>query len=198
MDRISNCPKIVTTNLKKYGIISEIQFGGVIMESGKNNRNKEMLDDYIGYKLTTENSSQHSSFNLKGIVVAVLIIIGIAMIYDALRPKCAHSGCDNTPEEGSCYCLIHDPKYYNNKNSYTSVFTTATTSRPKTTTAGSSATRATVRIPIKPQPVNLLSMMLMIMTTQRISMRITMMISMTTRMQRIIGRRIIDSFFIQE
>lgn len=38
-------------------------------------------------------------------------------------------------------------------------------------------------------------MMLMIMTTQRISMKITMMISMTTRMQRIIGRRIIDSFF---
>ena len=132
------------------------------MESGKNNRNKEMLDDYIGYKLATENSSQHSSFNLKGIVVAVLIIIGIAMIYDALRPKCAHSGCDNTPEEGSCYCLIHDPKYYNNKNSYTPVFTTA------------------------------------IMTTRRISMKITMMISMTTRMQRIIGRRIIDSFFIQE
>jgi len=113
------------------------------MESGKNNRNKEMLDDYIGYKLTTENSSQHSSFNLKGIVVAVLIIIGMAMIYDALPPKCAHSGCDNTPEEGSCYCLIHDPKYYNNKNSYTPVFTTATTSRPKTTTASSSATRAT-------------------------------------------------------
>ena len=55
-----------------------------------------------------------------------------------------------------------------------------------------------VRIPIKPQPVNLLSMMLMIMTTQRISMKITMMISMTTRMQRIIGRRIIDSLFIQE
>ena len=73
----------------------------------------------------------------------MLIIIGIAMIYDALRPKCAHSGCGNSPEEGSCYCLIHDPKYYNNKNSYTSVFTTATTSRPKTTTAGSSATRAT-------------------------------------------------------
>ncbi|RGF92528.1 hypothetical protein DXA02_10465 [Ruminococcus sp. AM54-1NS] len=168
------------------------------MESGKYNRNKEMLDDYIGYKLTTENSSQHSSFNLKGIVVAVLIIIGIAMIYDALRPKCAHSGCDNTPEEGSCYCLIHDPKYYNNKNSYTPVFSTATTSRPKTTTASSSATRLPVRIPIKPQPVNLLSMMLMIMTTQRISMKITMMISMTTRMQRIIGRRIIDSFFIQE
>ena len=100
------------------------------MESGKNNRNKEMLDDYIGYKLATENSSQHSSFNLKGIVVAVLIVIGIAMIYDALRPKCAHSGCDNT-------------KYYNNKNSYSSAFTTATTSRPKTTTASSSATRAT-------------------------------------------------------
>ena len=55
------------------------------MESGKNNRNEEMLDDYIGYRLTTENSSQHSSFNLKGIVVAVLIVIGIAMIYDALR-----------------------------------------------------------------------------------------------------------------
>ena len=73
MDRIFNCPKIVTTNLKKYGIISEIQFGGVIMESGKNNRNKEILDDYIGYKLATENSSQHSSFNLKGIVVAVLM-----------------------------------------------------------------------------------------------------------------------------
>lgn len=105
------------------------------MESGKYNRNEEMLDDYIGYRLATENSCQHSSFNLKGIVVAVLIIIGIAMIYDALRPKCAHSGCDNTPEEGSCYCLIHDPKYYNNKNSYTPAFTTATTSRPKTTTA---------------------------------------------------------------
>lgn len=29
------------------------------MESGKNNRNKEILDDYIGYKLTTENSCQH-------------------------------------------------------------------------------------------------------------------------------------------
>ena len=28
------------------------------MESGKNNRNEEMLDDYIGYKLTTENSFQ--------------------------------------------------------------------------------------------------------------------------------------------
>ena len=157
-----------------------------------------MLDDYIGYKLTTENSSQHSSFNLKGIVVAVLIIIGIAMIYDALRPKCAHSGCDNTPEEGSCYCLIHDPKYYNNKNSYTPAFTTATTSRPKTTTARSSATRATRKNTNKTSTVNLLSMMLMIMTTQRISMKITMMISMTTRMQRIIGRKIIDSFFIQE
>lgn len=110
------------------------------MESGKYNRNKDILDDYMGYKLTTENSSQHSSFNLKGIVVAVLIIIGIAVIYDALRPKCAHSGCDNTPEEGSSYCLIHEPKYYNNKNSYTPAFTTATTSRPKTTTASSSAT----------------------------------------------------------
>ena len=163
------------------------------MESGKNNRNEEMLDDYIGYKLATENSSQHSSFNLKGIVVAVLIIIGIAMIYDALRPKCAHLGCDNSPEEGSCYCLIHDPKYYNNKNSYTSVFTTATTLQQVV-----QLPEPPVRIPIKPQPVNLLSMMLMIMTTQRISMRITMMISMTTRMQRIIGRRIIDSFFMQE
>ena len=50
------------------------------MESGKNSRNEEMLDDYIVYKLATENSSQHSSFNLKGIVVAVLVIIGIAMI----------------------------------------------------------------------------------------------------------------------
>lgn len=168
------------------------------MESGKNNRNKELLDDYIGYKLATENSSQHSSFNLKGIVAAVLIIIGIAMIYDALRPKCAHSGCDNTPEEGSCYCLIHDPKYYNNKNSYTPAFTTATTSRPKPLQQVVQLPEPPVRIPIKPQPVNLLSMMLMIMTTQRISMRITMMISMTTRMQRIIGRRIIDSFFIQE
>ena len=122
------------------------------MESGKSNRNEEMLDDYIGYKLATENSSQHSSFNLKGIVVAVLIIIGIAMIYDALRPKCAHSGCGNSPEEGSCYCLIHDPKYYNNKNSYTPVFTTATTSRPKTTTAGSSSTRATHKSTNKTSP----------------------------------------------
>ena len=48
-DRIFNCPKIVTTNFRKYGIILEIQFGGVIMESGKNNRNEEMLDDYIVY-----------------------------------------------------------------------------------------------------------------------------------------------------
>ena len=168
------------------------------MESGKNNRNEEMLDDYIGYKLTTENSFQHSSFNLKRIVVAVLIIIGIAMIYDALRPKCAHSGCDNIPEEGSCYCLIHDPKYYNNKNSYTPAFTTATTSRPKTTTASSAATRATRKNTNKTSTNKSAEYDLMTMTTQRISMKITMMISMTTRMQRIIVRRIIDSFFIQE
>ena len=114
------------------------------MESGKATETREMLDDYIGYKLATENSSQHSSFNLKGIVVAVLIIIGIAMIYDAPAPQMRYTrAVAISPEEGKCYCLIHDPKYYNNKNSYTSVFTTATTSRPKTTTASSSATRAT-------------------------------------------------------
>lgn len=43
MDRICNCPKIVTTNLKKYGIISEIQFGGVIMESGKTTETRKCL-----------------------------------------------------------------------------------------------------------------------------------------------------------
>ena len=165
------------------------------MESGKYNRNEEMLDDYIGYKLATENSSQHSSFNLKGIVVAVLVIIGIAMIYDALRPKCAHSGCDNTPEEGSCYMTLS-----------ITIIRTAILQHSqllqhhvrKPLQQVVQLPEPPVRIPIKPQPVNLLSMMLMIMTTRRISMKITMMISMTTRMQRIIGRRIIDSFFIQE
>ena len=157
-----------------------------------------MIDDYIGYKLATENSSQHSSFNLKGIVVAVLIIIGIAMIYDALRPKWAHSGCGNSPEEGSCYCLIHDPKYSIIRTAILQYSQLLQHHVRKPLQQVVQLPELPIRIPIKPQPVNLLSMMLMIITTQRIFMKITMMISMTTRMQRIIGRRIIDSFFIQE
>ena len=115
------------------------------MGFGQYNNSKEMLDDYMGYKLSSEGSSSPShagrgSSGFKGIIIAVIVIIGIVMLYDAMRPKCAHEGCDNTPEEGSSFCLIHNPKYYSYKNSYT-----PTTTRPATTTAGKVTTRKTTK-----------------------------------------------------
>lgn len=120
------------------------------MKFGKYNSSKDMLDDYMGYKLSTEGETQttpmHSSFSFKGIIIAIIIIIGVVMIYDAARPKCAHSDCNNTPENGSGYCMIHDPKYYKPQNSYTHTFTTAAaTTLPATTTAYKSTTRKTTK-----------------------------------------------------
>lgn len=66
------------------------------------------------------------------------------MIYDAARPKCAHAGCDNTPEEDSDYCIFHDPNHFKSQNSYTSTYTTAAAAtRPATTTANNVTTRKT-------------------------------------------------------
>lgn len=120
------------------------------MGFGQYNNSKDMLDDYMGYKLSSEGGSssrpaRRGSSGFKGIIIAVIVIIGIVMLYDALRPKCAHEGCDNTPEEGSSFCLIHNPKYYSSKSSYTPAYTTATTTRPTTTTAGKVATQKTTK-----------------------------------------------------
>lgn len=116
------------------------------MGFGKYDSSKDMLDDYMGYKLSSEGNvttspAKHSSISFKGIIIAVIIIIGIVMLYNALRTKCSHEGCDNTPEKGSSYCLIHNPKYYNYQRSYTPAYTTVTTPRPVTTTTYRVTTR---------------------------------------------------------
>lgn len=44
-----------------------------------------------------------------GVLVLVFFIL-IAIIYDAVRPKCEAPKCDDTPEEGNIYCYYH--RYY--------------------------------------------------------------------------------------
>ena len=121
------------------------------MSFGKYDSSKDMLDDYMMYNMTTGGGSGEnnhyrgkSSFPLKGLIITVLIIIGIVILYDAVRPQCAHPGCDNSPAEGSSYCLIHDSKYYHDEKSYSPIqTTTATTNRPVTTTAAKTTTKKT-------------------------------------------------------
>lgn len=120
------------------------------MGFGQYDSSKDMHNDYMGYKLSSEGSSlprpaKCGSSGFKGIIIAIIIIIGIVMLYDALRPKCAHEGCDNTPEEGSSFCLIHTPKYYSSKSSYTPAYTTVTTTRPTITTTNKVTSRNTTK-----------------------------------------------------
>ena len=122
------------------------------MSFGQYDSSKDMLDGYMMYDMTTGGESSFSgglhktksTSPFKSLIITVLVLLGIAMIYDAVRPKCAHPGCDNDPAEGSSYCLIHNPKYYYEGKTYSQVQTTAVTTRhPVTTTVAKTITKKT-------------------------------------------------------
>ncbi len=110
----------------------------------------DLTDDYIEYQIYKDVTSsgghssgpvRRSSFGLLKFVLAIIILIVIVEVYDASRPKCACPDCDNSPEEGSHYCLLHDPDRYKGLGSKTPVITTTTTTSPETTTSYRTTTR---------------------------------------------------------
>ncbi len=88
------------------------------MSLEKYNSSKEMLDDYMAYKISTEDndtssysgsySKKNSGSVLGGIIGAVIVLFVIAAIISAFQPKCAKPGCDNTVEHRDDYCALHD------------------------------------------------------------------------------------------
>lgn len=61
------------------------------------------------YEGNPTNSGVSNGTDLLARVLLVIgIILVIAIISDALTPKCIASGCDNDRREGSSYCYLHD------------------------------------------------------------------------------------------
>ena len=118
------------------------------MSLEKYNSSKEMLDDYMAYKISTEDndtssysgsySKKNSGSVLGGIIGAVIVLFVIAAIISAFQPKCAKPGCDNTVEHRDDYCALHD-----NRSVSSWKYSTPTTSYTYTTTTRSTALTTT-------------------------------------------------------
>ena len=91
--------------------------------NGKN----DIQDDFIEYNIyknstgkSAYTSSNHSSGG-KSTIWAVIGTIGILLfigwIIGMTEPKCAHTGCDNSPASGSRYCWLHKNSSYSSYKS---------------------------------------------------------------------------------
>ena len=116
--------------------------------------NNDLLDDWIEYQIykdvtgetyisTTGShtygslaSGRQSRANISGLrklLIGIILLIVIVSVYNACRPKCAYPDCDNSPEDGSIYCLLHDPDRYKGLGSNTRVTAASDHSTPETT-----------------------------------------------------------------
>ena len=82
-----------------------------------NDGKKDMQDDFIEYNIyknstgkTGNTSGNHSSGGMStfwAVICTIGILLFIGWIIGLAEPKCAHSGCDNSPADGSSYCWLH-------------------------------------------------------------------------------------------
>lgn len=82
-----------------------------------NDGKKDMQDDFIEYNIyknstgkTGNTSRNHSSGGMStfwAVICTIGILLFIGWIIGLAEPKCAHSGCDNSPADGSSYCWLH-------------------------------------------------------------------------------------------
>ena len=82
-----------------------------------NDGKKDMQDDFIEYNIyknstgkTGNTSRNHSSGGMStfwAVICTIGILLFIGWIIGLSEPKCAHSGCDNSPADGSSYCWLH-------------------------------------------------------------------------------------------
>lgn len=128
------------------------------MSLGKYDDSEDMLDDYMMYKFSMEDGNDSplentasyktrnsgGAFPFKGVINVIIILIIITLIYDAFRPKCAYPDCDNSPQDGSHYCALHQMAYNSgNTRSYAPAQTTHTTAAPVTTAPSNTTTHRT-------------------------------------------------------
>ncbi|MBQ1536987.1 MAG: hypothetical protein IIZ73_01550 [Ruminococcus sp.] len=116
--------------------------------------NNDLLDDWIEYQIykdvtgetdiSTQGSHTYGSLasgrqsragisGLRKLLIGIILLIVIVSVYNACRPKCAYPDCDNSPEDGSIYCLLHDPDRYKGLVSNTRVTAASDHSTPETT-----------------------------------------------------------------
>ena len=115
--------------------------------------NNDLMDDFLEYQIYKDvvgdtrltgtapagRSSGGSLF--KKMAIAVILLMIVVSVYNALRPKCAYPDCDNSPEEGSSYCALHDSSRRRYVSSYTPRYTTRTTTAPAVTTSPATTAR---------------------------------------------------------
>lgn len=96
-----------------------------------NDGKKDMQDDFIEYNIyknstgksnnTTGNHSSGGMSTFGAVICTIGILLFIGWIIGLAEPKCAHSGCDNSPADGSSYCWLHKSSsssgYKSNNNS---------------------------------------------------------------------------------
>lgn len=107
---------------------------------------KDWQDDFIEYNIykdstgETNNSYGRSSgggmSTLGAIVVTVGILLVLGLILQAFEPKCAHSGCDNKPAEGSSYCWLHKSRSYTTYSTTRSSTNSSSTSNTSPSSSG--------------------------------------------------------------
>lgn len=86
-----------------------------------NDGKKDMQDDFIEYNIyksstgkSGNTSGNHSSGGMStfwAVICTIGILLFIGWMIGLAEPKCAHSGCNNSPADGSSYCYLHKSSY---------------------------------------------------------------------------------------
>lgn len=126
-----------------------------------NDGKKDMQDDFIEYNIyknstgKTDNTSRnHSSGGMStfwAVICTIGILLFIGWIICLAEPKCAHSGCDNSPADGSSYCWLHKSSSssgyksnnYNKRTSSPSSYGSSSQSNSNNTSTSTSTSSST-------------------------------------------------------
>lgn len=89
------------------------------MNFDNHNNNEDMFEDYMVYKMSTEDTPSSSvrhdysgakkkSGSIFGAVIgAILFLLLLSFIIEAFEPRCAEPGCSNEVSSEGDYCTIH-------------------------------------------------------------------------------------------
>lgn len=87
------------------------------------NDKNDWQDDFIEYNIykdcTGESNNVTKRYSSSGIsafwavmlAIGTVLLIGWSMVM--AETKCIYDGCDNSAQEGSSYCVLHNSTYYN-------------------------------------------------------------------------------------
>ena len=96
------------------------------MNFDNHNNNEDMFEDYMVYKMSTEDTPSSSvrhdysgakkkSGSIFGAVIgAILFLLLLSFIIEAFEPRCAEPGCSNEVSDQTCVCGIAGLAFFQN------------------------------------------------------------------------------------